>query len=425
MEPIVNPEKQVTSSIKTQKPRATKKINFNPFLPEFYSNPYPIYHRLRSEDPIHKSIMGPWILTRYADIKAVLHDPRFRADKLLKRVKEKNQHIGQTEFAPLTQAIGKWLLLLDPPDHTRLRGMASKALLHWTGERMPLYIQDAVDKLIGKVRNIGFMDIIADLACPLPTIVMARILGVPDEGHSQLGLWSNDLSHVFEPLMSLEDYERLNQVAVEFTEYFRGLIAERENTPKEDLLSALILVREQGDRLSEDELLSICIMLFTGGGRPTLNLIGNGILALVRHPVQMELLKQEPGIIQSTVEELLRYDTPAQLIARVAIEDVKICDQTIQAGEQVHLFLGAANRDPAQFRDPDRLDITRGENRHLAFGGGIHYCLAAVLARSQGQIAINTLVQQLPNLKLHTNTLEWQKNIAIRGLKSLPVSFTP
>jgi pimeloyl-[acyl-carrier protein] synthase len=426
MDIIFNQNEHTTGSLKTQKPSGVKTINFNPFHPEFYQNPYPMYHRLRSEEPIHKSVMGMWVLTRYIDVKAVLWDPRFRTDQLPKRLAEKGQRIEQLEFDSLTIAISKWLLFLDPPDHTRLRRIASKALLHWTGERIRPLICTTVEELLSKVRYTGFMDIIADFASPLPTIVIAKMLGVPEADHNQLHRWSDELfHHIFEPLISLEGYEYLNQISQKFIEYFQGLIAEREKNPQDDLLSFLIAGRDQGEHLSEDELLSICIVLFSAGEQTTSNLIGNGMLALLRHPEQMEKLKQEPNIIQSAVEELLRYDSSTQIVAREAIEDVVIGDQTIRSGEQVFLCLGAANRDPAQFPNPDCLDFTRSENCHLAFGSGIHYCVAAAQARSQGQIAINALVQQLPNLRFQTETLEWRKHMILRSLKALPVTFVP
>jgi len=417
----------LTSPGKTKKSGAVRTFNFNPLLPEFKANPYPTYHRLRAEDPIHPSFfLGVWVLTRYADVKAVLRDPRFCSDQVPKRIKDKSHYLEQQqrELNTLAKTSSKFIFFLEPPDHTRLRGLVSKAFSPGAVECMRPKIQEIVDQLIGKVRDKGVMDIISDFACPLPIIVIARMLGVPDEDCSKLHEWSNDLSRIFDPL-SLEAYEHLNRVAAEFTEYFRGLIAEREKRPKEDLISALIAAKEQGNKLSEEELVSTCIVLFGTGEESTVNLIGNGMLALLRHPDQMELLKREPAIIQSAVEELLRYDSPLQYTTRTATENVEIGGKTIRAGENVLIYLGAANRDPAEFTDPDKLDITRCESRHLAFADGIHHCLGASLARVEGQIAINTLVQQLPNLKLHTDKLEWLEKIALRGLKALPVTFTP
>ncbi|WP_414582084.1 cytochrome P450 [Scytonema sp. PCC 10023] len=419
--------RKVISQENTNKLESIEAFTFDPLLPEFIADPYPIYHRLRSNDPVHLNFMGFWVLTRYADIKAVLRDPRFSHTDLPKRIKDKNHYLDrqQGNFDALAQATNKWLFFLDPPDHTRLRKLLSKDFSPNMVKLMRPQIQEIVDELIDSLQDRGSMEIISDLAIPLPVLVVARILGASVDTHSQVKLWAKELSRVFEPLKSLETYVYLNKITQEFTEYLRDLIAEREKKPKEDLLSTLIAAREQGDRLSQDELLGICIMLLSAGEQATINLIGNGMLALLRHPDQMEKLKREPTIIESAVEELLRYDSPVQFISRKAIEDVEIGGKTIRAGQAVLLSLGAANRDPAQFSQPDRLDLCRSENPHLAFADGIHHCLGGPLARVQGQIAINTLVQRFPDLKLSTDTLEWVENIGFRSLKALPVTFTP
>ena len=413
----------------TSKPGAVKPVEFDFFRPEFHTDPYPLYYRLRSEDPVHRSFIGgTWVLTRYADVKAVLRDRRVGTLETPKQIKDKNQYIQEKgkELNTLAYVSSQLLFYMNPPDHTRLRRLASKAFSSSiVVERMRPYVQETVNELLGKVRNTGFMDIISDLAGPLPVIVIAKVLGVPHEDEDRLHHWSNVLSRILDLLLSLGEYERMNRVVLEFQAYFRDLIAERVKKPKADIISALIAAREQGDKLSEDELLATCILLFATGEETTVNTIGNGMLALLRHPDQMEKLKREPTLIQSAVEELLRYDSPVQITGRLALETIEIGGQTIRAGEKILTCLGAANRDPTQFPSPDRLDLTRRENHHLAFGDGIHYCLGAGLARVQGQIAINTVIQQLPNLALHTDKLEWRKNIALRGLKSLPVTFTP
>ncbi len=231
------------------------------------------------------------------------------------------------------------------------------------------------------------------------------------------------VGNILDPLKSLEDYEQMNKVALEFTDYFKSLIAQRQKSPQQDLLSALITVKEEDNKLSEEEIISVCMLLFFAGEETTVNLISNGMLALLRHPQQMQQLKTQPTLIQSAVEEMLRYDSPIQIITRVATEDVDIDGITIRFGEKVLVILGAANRDPAQFPDPDRFDITRTNNSHLAFVDGIHYCLGAVLARIEAEIAINTLVQQLPDLKLSQDKLEWRNKVGSRRLKALPVIF--
>ncbi|GAB1542960.1 cytochrome P450 [Scytonema sp. NUACC21] len=427
MELIINTNKDALSTDKTKKLGSAKAFKFNPFDREFRANPYPTYHRLRSEEPVHRYFVGgDWVLTRYADVKAVLKSGRVRSHDKPESIKERNQYLKDKgkNLNTLAYTSNQLLFYMNPPDHTRLRGLVVKAFSLSVVERMRPRIQGLVDELLNKVRDRGSMDIIADLASPLPVTVIGRMLGIPNEAQDQLHQWSNVLSRILDSLVSLEEYEAMNKAMEEFQEYLRTLVAEREKNPQEDLISALIAAREQSDKLSQEELLSTCILLFATGEETTVNTIGNGMLALLRHPEEMEKLKREPTIIQSAVEEILRYDSPVQITNRIAIDNLEIGNQTIQAGEKIVLCLGAANRDPSQFPDPDRLNIHRSENNHLAFGDGIHYCLGAALARAQAQIAINTLIQQFPDLQLASDKLEWRKNVALRGLTALPVTFT-
>jgi pimeloyl-[acyl-carrier protein] synthase len=413
----MSPSKMNTTTVE-------KGLKFNPFLPEFQVNPYPTYHRFRLQDPIHRihGFQGDaWFVTRYADVKAILNDPRFRVDDLPKRIEQKSCYLkDRGDFNTLTQTIGKWLFFLEPPDHIKLRELVSKAFSPKEIERMRPQIQEIVDESIGSMGNAGVVDIISELACPLPATVTAKMLGVPTQERSQLTQWAHDLFRVFDQPISLEGYEHLERVASEFKEYFRTLISEREKKPKADLLSNLIAARDRKNWLSNDELLAFCSMLFSVGQETTENFIGNSMLALLRHPDQMAKLRRESTIAKSAIEELLRYDSPVQLIARLVTEDVEMGGKTMRVGDRVHLCLGAANRDPAQFTNPDRLDLNRSQNGHLPFGSGIHYCLGAALARLQGQIAIETLLRRFPDLTLSTDKLEWRKNIVLRGLKALP-----
>ncbi|AUB36053.1 Cytochrome P450 [Nostoc flagelliforme CCNUN1] len=427
MDKIANLNQKVINSGKTQKSGAARAFKFNPFDSEFRADPYPTYHRIRFEEPVHRNFLGSWVLTRYADVQAVLRDPRFRSDNLPQRLKNKNPYLKDQhkDLNALAGFSSKWLLYLEPPDHTRLRSLVGKAFSPSVVERMRPQIQEVVDELIGKVQQRGSMDIISELARPLPMRVISKMLGIPQEIQSQVYQWANDLSTIFDPLNSLESFAHMNQVILKFSESLSELIAQREKKPQQDLISSLIAARNEADKLSNNEILSLCMLLFATGEETTVNLIGNGMLALLRHPDQMEKLKREPTIIQSAVEELLRYDSPIQGISRIAIENVEIGGKKITAGEQVIVYLGAANRDPAEFSEPDQLELTRSDNRHLAFADGLHYCLGAALARVEGQIAINSLLQRLPDLKLHIDTLEWRKNISLRGLLALPVTFTP
>lgn len=413
----------ITNTNKTQKLGIAKTLKFNPYDPKTIANPYPIYHYFRSVEPIHQSFTGMWVLTRYANAKAVLRDPRFCVYKMQKNVKNKSLSLKERDFNTLAQAIDKWLIFLDPPEHTRLRGLISKAFSATSIKFLRPQIQQITNELISKVRHKGFMDIMSDFACPLPCSVIAAILGVPIEDWFKLYHWSDKLSNILDPLSALEDYEQMNRVALEFIDYFKSLIAQRQKSPQQDLLSALITVKEQQNKLSEEEIISICMLLFFAGEETTVNLIGNGMLALLCNPQQMQRLKTQPTLIQSAVEEMLRYDSPIQIITRVATEDVDLDGITIRVGEKVIVVLGAANRDPAQFPEPDRFDITRANNSHLAFVDGIHYCLGAVLARIEAEIAINTLVQQLPDLMLSKDKLEWRNKVGSRSLKALSVTF--
>ncbi|MEH1788637.1 MAG: cytochrome P450 [Nostoc sp.] len=427
MKSIANTNQDVIDPSKNKESEAKKPLKFNPFDPEFRANPYPTYHQLRSQSPIHKtsSFTGnEWLLTRFADVKAVLSDSRFGVDDLPERLNQKSLYLKQqTEFQALSLTISKWLFFLNPPDHTRLRGLVGKSFSPGNLEGMRPQVQKTVDKLLDKVQETGTMDIISDLACPLPAIVTSSILGMSTEGISQLTQWAHDLFRVFDQPMSLENYQYLNRIALEFREYFSSLIAEREKNPQEDLICNMIAVQKQSGDLNYDELIAFCAMLFSVGQDTTENLLGNSFLALLNHPEQLQKLKQEPTMIANAVEELLRYDSPVQLLARVAMEDVEIDGNLIRAGERVHISLGAANRDPSQFPNPDALDFSR-QKHGMPFGAGMHYCLGSTLARIQGQVAINTVVQRLSNLKLNTDRLEWRKNIVLRGMKSLPVTFT-
>jgi cytochrome P450 len=393
---------------------ASAELEFNPFLPEFHANPYPFYHRLRAADPVHRTPMGLWVLTRYDDVVSVLKDPRF----------------GREGFDQiLTNVYGEGarsMLFRDPPDHTRLRGLVNQAFTPRVIERMRSHIQDIVDRLLDRVQNAGAMDVIADLAYPLPVTVICEMLGVPTDAHSGIRQWSAVLARSVDAIGMPTDEDivtRSRAAQQAMLDYFRDLIPERRQTPRDDLLSLLIAAEDQGDRLSEGELLVTCILLFVAGHETTVNLIGNGLLALLNHPDQLAKLRADHTLLPGAVEELLRYDSPVQRTGRITSTDVELDGRTIQKGSLVVTAIGAANRDPAHFPDPDRLDITRRDNRHIAFGFGIHFCLGAPLARLEGQIAIGTLLRRMPELRLATSTLEWRESSTLRGLKRLPVTF--
>jgi pimeloyl-[acyl-carrier protein] synthase len=394
-------------------------IQFNPMAPEFVVDPYPTYHRLRAEDPVHHSPLGFWVLTRYADVIAMLRDPRLTKEPIAAFVAAR---FGMA----VPPGLGLSMLDRDPPDHTRLRGLVSKAFTPKALESLRPHIQGIVDGLLAKVEGRGEMDLIEEFAYPLPVRVICEMLGVPVADHERFKQWGLDIARGLDAIMLPPDSEVAQRSMAgrrALAAYFRELIAERRAAPREDMLSALIAAEEAGDKLNEDELMATCLLLLVAGHETTVNLIGNGSLALLRHPAELRKLRDNPGLITSAVEELLRFDGPVQRTARIPSEDITIGDHTIPKGEMVMPFLGAADRDPAQFPDPDRLDITRGDNRHIAFGMGIHFCLGAPLARMEGQIAINTMLQRLPKLALAIDKPEYRQSLTLRGLQALPVSF--
>jgi cytochrome P450 len=394
------------------------EIQFNPMAPEFLADPYPTYHRLRAEDPVHWSPLGFWVLTRYDDVVAVLRDQRFAKEAMIAAV--------AARFGIPPGTIGLSMLDRDPPDHTRLRGLVSKAFTPRVVERLRPRIQQIVDGLLDRVEGKGTMDLIEEFAYPIPVMVICEMLGVPLEDHERFKTWSLDLARGLDSILLPVDSEVAQRSGIArqgLTGYFRNLIAARRASPRNDLLSDLIAAEEAGDKLTEDELLASSILLLVAGHETTVNLIGNGTLALLRHPDQLRRLRENPGLIASAVEELLRYDGPVQRTARMPSAEATIGGRTIKPGEMVMPFIGAADRDPAQFPDPDRLDIARADNRHVAFGMGIHFCLGAPLARVEGQIAINTLVRRLPKLALATERPEHRQSLTLRGLKALTVAF--
>jgi cytochrome P450 len=393
-------------------------VTFNPMDAEFIANPYPTYHRLRAEEPVHHNPLGFWVLTRYEDVLGALRDPRFAKEAIAAFV--------AARFGIAPAGIGLSMLDRDPPDHTRLRGLVSTAFTPRVVEMLRPHIQRIVDGLLERVETAGSMDLIEDFAYPLPVVVICELLGVPVEDRDRFKQWGLDIARGLDAIWLPPDSEvAVRSVASRraLSDYFRALIAERRASPRGDMLSALIAAEAAGDTLTEDELLATCILLLVAGHETTVNLIGNGTLALLRHPHELRRLRESPGLIASAVEELLRYDGPVQRTARIPSEDVTIGGRTIGKGEMVLPFIGAADRDPAQFPDPDRLDLTRADNRHIAFGWGIHFCLGAPLARIEGQIAINTLLQRLPKLALATDTPPYRQSLTLRGLSALPVSF--
>jgi len=377
---------------------------------DFWSDPYPYYSHLRSVSPVHRSSSGVWVLTRYEDVLLALRDPRFGRKGFLQLLNPNNSHTGDDR-------ISASMLFQDPPDHARLRGLVSKAFSPRTIDNLRSRIQQIVDGLLDRVQDSLEMDVIADYAFPLPVSVISEMLGVPDPDSVLFHGWSIDIACGSDaPQRSMNAHRAI-------ATYFRALIAERRKQPQSDFLSNLILAEQHGDILSETELNDICGLLFVAGHETTANLIGNGTLTLLQHPSELRTLKEEPALLPGAVEELLRYESPVQRAGRVTNTSVQFGDKIIPAGAVVSAMIGSANRDPDQFVDPDRFDIKRRDNCHLAFGAGARFCLGAMLARAEGQIAIGTLLRRQPKLELVADKPEWRSCAETRGLKNLRVRF--
>ena len=393
--------------------------------PAYLANPYPYYHRLRREAPVYWSeAMGAWLLTRYRDAEAALHDPRLISGTRVSAAVKQLPEAVQPEMQSLQSHISTWMGFIDPPDHTRLRALVGNAFTPRMIRDLRPRIQGIVDELLDQVQQAGQMDAIADFAFPLPAIVIAEMLGLPPGDREQFKQWSNDVMAFLGTGRTKVDVARHAQQAVHtLKEYLRTIFAQRRRHPQDDLISALLIVEEEGDRLSEEEMFGMCVFLLVAGHETTLALIGNGLLALLRNPDQKRALQDEPALIDTAVEEFLRYDSPIQHQTRVAGEDFELEGCRIRRGQRVLPMLGAANRDPAQFSDPDRLDVRRQPNPHLAFGYGIHFCLGAPLARMEGQIAIQTILHRMPALELMNEPLSWRVHTSMRNPERLPVTF--
>lgn len=388
--------------------------------PLFKADPYPFYAQLRAEHPAFPIKLPDgqtaWLLTRYDDALSALKDRRFSKDKL-------NAGQKQPWIPAFFKPLARNMLDLDDPDHARLRGLVHKAFTPKIVESMRQGIESLTEKLLDAALRRGRMDLVRDYALPLPTAIIAQMLGVPAGEQHKFHRWSSAIvssqSSKWGTVWAVPN-------AIAFVRYIRRLIRLRRDEPQSDLTSALAQTEETGDKLNEDELLSMIFLLLIAGHETTVNLIANGTLALLRHPDQMEKLRRDPSLIELAVEELLRFDGPLETATeRYALEDVLISGSTIPRGALVYVVLASANRDERQFENPDRLDITRQNNRHLAFGQGVHYCLGAPLARLEAQIAINALLRRSPHLQLATpaSEIRWKKGLVLRGVKSLPVRF--
>jgi cytochrome P450 len=390
--------------------------------PAVLANPYPLFHRLRTEDPVHwDPFLHAWVVTRYKDVVTVLH--QYSAQRT--PTPEQLTAIGLASLNPIAEIMVKQMLFLDPPAHTRLRSLASQAFTPQRVEVLRGHIREIANRLLDNVESKGQMDVIADLAEPLPCIVTAEMLGVPVEDYQQLKAWSQDFAETLGNFQHNPDRaSRILRSVLEMGDYFRSAMHEQRLRPRGGLVSSLMNAQIDGDRLTEEEVIANSIVTMVGGQETTTNLIGNGVLALLQNPDQLEKLRSDLSLIPSAIEELLRYESPSQHTARLAPEDTILGGKRIRKRQAVIAVMAAGNRDPERFSDPDRLDITRTDNRHLAFGWGAHFCFGAALARIEGQTAFELMLRRLSNWTLDPMPPVWRSNLGLRGLTKLPIRFS-
>ena len=418
---------------------------------EIRANPYPFYELLRAQDPIHwDEEMGFWVLTRYADIDALYTDQRFSRAQGLMRGFERLSKAEQQIAGPVYHSFSKTVFYADPPYHTHLRGLMNNAFTPRRVEQLRPTIKKMVDDLLDAVQPQGGMDIVHDLAYPLPVMVIAELLGLPASDRARFKKWSDDLFAILGTVRhkSPDLLERAAHSLEEMTDYVRSLSQKRRENPREDLLSALLSVTGEEDvsacphhvatsqtsgelgreqktsaGLTEEELVANINILLSTGHETTTHLIGNGVLALLQHPDQTQKISSQPALLTPAIEEMLRYDNPVQITYRSALQDAEMNGRLIRKGDLVNTVIGSANRDPERFKNPDTFDITRNDGRHLSFGLGIHFCIGASLVRLEAEIAFGAILRRFPGLQLATDRLEWQEHPIFRGLKSLPVVF--
>ena len=389
--------------------------------PELRADPYPFYHRLRAFEPVHKLPFDVWLVSSHEHVSQILRDGRFSSDERNATLQAISAYDADGAFNRVFETM---LVFRDEPDHKRLRDLVQKAFTRKVVENLRPRIESLVAELTSGLQERGGGDLISEFAYPLPVIVICELLGVPVEDRDRFQHWARDFATRFEVqlLRTPESEQRGDAATGKLLEYFEGLLESKRSAPQDDVMSSLVNVEDRGDRLTHDEVLATCLLLLLAGHETTANLLGNGVLALLRHRDQWQRLVDEPELVRPAVEELLRYDSPVQVIERIALEELSVGGQTISSGDQLGIMLGAANRDPQRFPDPDRLDIGRNDEPLISFGAGVHFCLGAPLARLEARIAIDSLVRTFPNLQLATDEPKWRPSFVLRGLEELPVT---
>ena len=391
-------------------------VVYNPLSRQTAQDPYPVYAALRERDPVHRSgLMNSWLFTRHADIDTILRDHRRFGNDPRKGKLSRRQRANLPADEEFT------MLFLDPPDHKRLRALVNKAFTPKAVNALEPHIRKLLGALLDEIDDPAGFDLMQAVAQPLPVIVIAEMLGVPPEDRAQFKVWSDQRARTLEPVIDARERAASEAAAIALDAYFRPIIQERREAPQDDIVSALAQAEEEGDRLTEREMLNMLRLLLIAGNETTTNLIGNGVLALLRHPDQLQRLREDPSLIPSAVDELLRFDSPVQTDFRRALEDCEVNGFPLKKRDNIVVLLGAANRDPDVFEDPDRLDVGRGDRSHLSFGRGIHHCIGAPLARLEGRIVLEMLLERFSQISLRGEHPRFRNSIVLRGLESLPV----
>ncbi|MDE0388632.1 MAG: cytochrome P450 [Rhodospirillales bacterium] len=391
-------------------------VVYNPLSKQTAQDPYPVYAALRERDPVHRSaLMNAWMFARHADIDTILRDHRRFSNDPRKGSLSSRQRAGLPADEEFT------MLFLDPPDHKRLRALVNKAFTPKAVNALEPHIRSLLGSLLDEIDDPAGFDLMQAVAQPLPVIVIAEMLGVPPEDRAQFKIWSDQRARTLEPSIDARERALAEAANKSLNNYFRPIIEERRAAPQDDIVSALAQAEEEGDRLTELEMLNMMRLLLIAGNETTTNLIGNGVLALLRHPDQLQRLRDDPSLIPLAVDELLRFDSPVQTDFRRALEDCEVNGFPLKKRDNIVLMLGAANRDPDVFDDPDRLDVGRGDRSHLSFGRGIHHCIGAPLARLEGRVVLEMLLERFSQISLRDRQPRFRNSIVLRGLESLPV----
>lgn len=396
------------------------------FTPEFVQDPYPTYRKMLQEGPLHYvevsgGMWAVWAVFGYAECFSATRDARLsvkRTGRLLLTLPQEQQ----AEFQELVRMMGMWMIFMDAPEHTRLRKLMNKGFSPAVVEALRPQIERVVDGMLEKLACGSEADLMKAIANPMPVQVIARMLGVPETMYAHFMEWSEAIANFMGNPDRTANHARIAQEAVlALTEFFKQAVADRRQNKGDDLISLLIDIEADGESLTEEELYAQCLMLLFAGHETTRNLVGNGMWALLQNPEEMRELRENPEIIRTSVEELLRFESPIQYTARIVKEEIEICGTRLRRGQTILCMLGAANRDAHQFKDPDRLNLRRVNNQHLAFGAGAHFCIGNQLARLEGQAAILRMVQRFPEMRMAKERSEWAPNFGFRGLKTLPV----